>query len=145
MTAIQVPKHGKQPAPYESESWGWVGWIAFAAIAMMLIGFFHAIQGLVALLNPSYYQTTSHHLLVQANYTAWGWVLLVAGIVVAVAGFFVFSGAVWARAVGVVVAMLSAIINLGFLSSYPLWGLMIIALDVMVILALTVHGAEIEV
>ena len=60
------------------------------------------------------------------------------------AGVFVFAGQVWARTVGVIVALVSAVFNLGFLAAYPLWSLIMIALDVMVILALTVHGSDVK-
>ena len=54
------------------------------------------------------------------------------------------SRRVWARAVGVVVAVLSALLNLGFLAAYPVWALIMITLDVVVIMALTVHGSDIR-
>ncbi len=60
------------------------------------------------------------------------------------AGVFVFAGQIWARTVGVIVALVSAVFNLGFLAAYPLWSLIMIALDVMVILALTVHGSDVK-
>ena len=80
--------------------------------------------------------------MVNVNYTTWGWVHLLGGIIVAAAGFCVFTGQIWARTVGVILALLSAIVNVGFLAAYPVWSLMMIALDVVVILALTVHGSE---
>lgn len=118
----------------------WTGWIAFAGTIMVMLGIFHAIQGLVALFNSDYYLVGKSGLVVNVDYTAWGWVQLLAGIIVAIAGVCLFLGQLWARAVGVILAMISAIINVGFLSAYPLWSLMMIALDVTVILALTVHG-----
>ncbi len=69
---------------------------------------------------------------------------LLLGILVAVAGFFLFSGAVWARTVGVVLAVVSVVANFVWLPYYPpVWALVIIALDVFVIWALTVHGRDI--
>jgi hypothetical protein len=78
------------------------------------------------------------------DFTAWGWVHLVGGVVVILSGLGVFAGKVWARTVGVLIALCSALVNLAFLSAYPLWGLMMIALDVVVILALTVHGSDVK-
>jgi hypothetical protein len=60
------------------------------------------------------------------------------------AGVFVFTGKVWARTVGVLMALVSAVVNLGFLSAYPVWSVIMIALDVFVIMALTVHGSEVK-
>ena len=121
----------------------WTGWTAFAATMMVLLGSFHAIQGLVALFNSDYY-VNSNRLVIHVDYTAWGWVHLLAGLIVAAAGVCLFLGQLWARVVGVILAMISAIINVGFLTAVPIWSLMMIALDVTIILALTVHGSEMK-
>lgn len=134
---------GGRPRPSQGTS-GWVGWIAFAGIAMVLLGVFHIVQGLVALLDEKYFVVDSGRLVVSVGYTGWGWVHLVGGAIVLVAGFFVFAGQIWARTVGVVVAMLSAVVNMAFIAAYPVWSLAMITLDVVVILALTVHGSEIK-
>jgi hypothetical protein len=125
-------------------SGAWVGWIAFAGTMMIMLGGFHIIQGLVALFNDKYFLVGSSGLVLSLDFTTWGWIHLVAGVVVVVAGVCVFAGQVWARTVGVVVAMLSALLNLGFLAAYPVWALILIALDVVVIMALTVHGSDIK-
>ena len=131
--------------PDASDSYsGWVGWIGFAGVIMMMLGTFHAIQGLVALFNDEYYLVSSSGLVLSLDYTAWGWVHLIAGAVLVGAGLGVFGGQVWARAVGVTVAVISAIVNVAFLAAYPIWSLMMIALDVVLILALTVHGSEVK-
>ena len=78
----------------------------------------------------------------KADYTAWGWVHLIGGIVVVGAGIGLFAGEIWARALGVIVAMVSAVMNIGFLSAYPIWSTIMIAVDILVIWALTVHGGE---
>jgi hypothetical protein len=122
---------------------GWVGWVAFAGVMMTILGVFHIVQGLVALLKDEYLAPSSV-LLVDVGYTAWGWAHLVTGAVVLVAGFMVFAGQVWARAVGTVVAGVSAVGSLAFLTAYPVWSVLVIALDVVVIMALTVHGSEIK-
>jgi hypothetical protein len=70
------------------------------------------------------------------NTTTWGWIHLIIGIGVAVTGYFLLSGAVWARGVGIGVAALSAFTNFFFLPYYPLWALLLVAFDVWVIWAL---------
>jgi hypothetical protein len=122
----------------------WVGWIAFAGTIMAMLGTFHIFAGLVALFNDDYYLVGKSGLLVNVDFTAWGWVHVIGGIIVILAGVGVFAGQVWARTVGVVIALGSAVLNLAFLSAYPLWSLIMIALDVVVILALTVHGSDIK-
>ena len=129
---------------FEAPSTAWVGWIAFAGTIMVMLGGFHIIQGLVALFNDDYYLVAQSGLIVNVDFTTWGWIHLISGIVVMLAGFAVFTGQVWARTVGVVVALVSALLNLGFLAAYPIWSLMMIALDVFIIMALTVHGSEIK-
>jgi len=127
-----------------TEMTAWVGWIAFAGVIMVLVGTFHAIQGLVALFEDEYFLVATSRLVIHVDYTAWGWIHLVLGIVVALTGFALFTGRAWARALGVVIVMVSAVVNVGFLAAYPIWSALMIALDVLVIWALVVHGAELE-
>jgi hypothetical protein len=122
----------------------WVGWIMFAGVMMIMLGTFEAIAGLVALFNDDYYLVGSNRLAISADYTTWGWLHLLLGIVVAAAGLGVMVGQMWARVVGIMVALLSAVANIAFLAAYPIWSTIIITVDVLVIYALTVHGAETE-
>jgi hypothetical protein len=119
-----------------------VGVTVFAATLMIMIGFLHAMQGLVALVNDTFF-VVGEKWTFSFDVTTWGWVHLLLGILVVLAGIFVFSGAVWARTVGVLLAALSAVANFMWLPYYPIWALVIIALDVFVIWALTVHGRDI--
>ncbi len=79
----------------------------------------------------------------QFDVTTWGWIHLLFGILVALAGVFLLQGAVWARTIGVILAGFSALLNFIWLPYYPLWGIVVIALDVFVIWALTAHGRDI--
>ena len=123
---------------------GWVGWIGFAAIMMMMLGTFHAIEGLVALFQDEYFLVGKSGLTVDVDYTTWGWIHIVGGVIVVAAGVALLTGKMWARAVAVAVAMVSAIVNIGFLSAYPVWSTIMIAFDVLVIWAVTVHGSELK-
>jgi hypothetical protein len=122
----------------------WVGWIAFGGMMMILLGAFHAIQGLVALLREEYFLVDESGLVLNVDFTAWGWVHVVVGVVAVMAGIGVMRGQVWARVVGTMLAMVSALLNLAFLAAYPMWSVLTITLDVVVILALTVHGSEVR-
>jgi hypothetical protein len=126
------------------EQTAWVGWVVFGATMMVLLGLFHLIAGLVALLDASSLAVPHRDLVIDVGYAAWGWVHLAGGLVALVAGVGLLTGATWARVLGVVVAMLSAIVNLGFLAASPGWALIMIVLDVLVIYAVTVHGREIR-
>jgi hypothetical protein len=120
----------------------WAGWIMFASVMLILVGTFQAIAGLVALFNDDYYVVRPSGLVVSLDYTAWGWVHLVLGIVIAAAGLGLAVGQMWARVVGILVAMLSAIANIAFLAASPVWSTIMITIDILVIWALTVHGSE---
>lgn len=128
----------------EEEPTLWVGWIVFGSMMMIMLGTFHAIQGLVALFRDEYFLVGKNGLTIELDFTAWGWTHLVLGVVVAATGVAVLYGQMWARVTGVVIAMFSALVNLAFLAAYPLWSTMMIALDVLVIWALTVHGGEMK-
>ena len=135
---------GRSPGSMSRDASGWVGWIVFAAVIMLLVGTFHVIQGLVALFKDEYYVVGSSGLVLNVDYTAWGWIHIVGGVIAVAAGLALFRGKLWARIVGTVVASVSAVVSVGFLAAYPLWSVTVIALDVAVIMALTVHGAEIS-
>lgn len=123
---------------------GWVGMVVFAAVIMIMMGIFHAIAGLVALFRDEYYLVGKSGLVVHVDYTAWGWTYLIGGIIIGLAGLGLLAGQMWARVVGVVLAVLSAVLNMAFFSAYPWWSAIMITLDVLVIWALTVHGREIR-
>ena len=138
----RVSRGAGRRAPGEQTAW--VGWVVFGAALMVLLGLFHLIVGLVALLDPSSLAVPHRDLLVDTGYDAWGWAHLAGGLVALVAGVGLLTGATWARVLGVGVAMVSAIVNLGFLAASPGWALIMITLDVVVIFAVTVHGREIR-
>ncbi len=119
-----------------------VGITVFAGILMVMVGVFHAIQGLVALLNDEFF-VVGQEWTFKFDLTQWGWIHLLGGIVVALAGLALFTGAVWARTVGVAIVVVSAILNFMWLPFYPVWAILIIALDAVIIWALTVHGRDI--
>jgi hypothetical protein len=121
---------------------GAAGLTAFAAILMIMVGTFHAAQGLVAIVNDSFYVVGEEYVF-QFDVTTWGWIHMLLGILVAAAGFALFSGAVWARTVGVALAVLSSVANFLWIPYYPFWSLAIIALNVFIIWALTAHGRDI--
>jgi hypothetical protein len=125
-----------------NEPTGWVGWIVFAAIMMMTVGALHVFEGIVALFKDTYYVVTKSGLVVSADYTAWGWVHIIGGVIVAAAGAGLLTGKMWARVLGIVVAAGSLLVNFAFMAAYPVWSITLIAIDVMVIFALTAHGKE---
>ena len=124
-------------------SWA-VGWAGFAGIMLIILGVLNSIQGLTALINSEFYVITQEWIF-EFNVTTWGWIHLIGGIIVVLAGVGIFSGNVLARTVGVIVAGLSVIWNFAWLPYYPVWSIILIAVGVSVIWALTAHGRDITV
>jgi hypothetical protein len=123
---------------------GWTGWVVFAGVIMVMIGALHGITGLVALFDDGYYVVRPSGLVLNVDYTGWGWAHLLGGIIIFAAGCGVIAGQTWARAVGVVLAVVSVVGNMLFFAAYPFWSLILITLDVIVIYALIVHGRELK-
>jgi hypothetical protein len=133
---------GSRAAPGTS---GWaVGFILFAAIMMIMVGVFQALQGLIAIFENEFYVATRNYLF-QFDATTWGWIHLLLGLLVAFAGYGLLSGRTWARVVAITLAVLSAIANFLFIPYYPFWSLLIIAVDVFVIWAIAAHGRDVAV
>ncbi len=140
----QSSARGRQEASRSPQPTGWVGWIAFAGTMMMLLGSFHAIAGFVGLFQDEYFLVGPNDLVVNVDYTTWGWVHLITGIIVASAGAALLAGQMWARIVAVLCAFGSALINIAFLSAYPIWSVIMITIDILVIWAVMVHGREVR-
>ncbi|HUA12981.1 MAG TPA: hypothetical protein VL989_00555 [Candidatus Sulfotelmatobacter sp.] len=120
---------------------GWVGWIYFASFMLMVIGVLQAIAGLTGIFKGGFYVVTQSHLLV-FDYRTWGWISLVLGIIIFMAGYELLKGSVWARVIAIILACLSIIANVAFINAYPIWSVIIIVIDVIVIYSLFVHGDE---
>lgn len=117
------------------------GWVTFAGYLMIVAGFFQSIAGLVAIFKPSLYIAASNHLLV-LDYTQWGWIHFITGIILLLAAGSLFTGRLWARVIAIMFATISAVLNFGFIWAYPVWSIMIIVLDVLVIYGVAMHGGE---
>ncbi|HEX6486151.1 MAG TPA: hypothetical protein VF012_05535 [Nocardioidaceae bacterium] len=132
----------RAPAPTDRSATDAYGGVVFAAMLMILAGTFQAVQGLVALVNDDFYVTGEEYIF-RFDLTTWGWVHLVLGVIVGLAGAALLRGAVWARIVAVVLAGLSILANFLWIPHYPVWSLTVIAFDVFVIWALVVHGRDV--
>ena len=141
----------ERQSTYQERSGAAVGWITFAAVMLIMIGIFHSIAGLAGIIENEFYsavpaagtEASGDVYFLEFDATTWGWIHLIGGIIVLLAGFALFSGAVWARTVGVIVAVISAIANFAWLPYYPVWSITMIAIAVTVIWALTAHGRDI--
>lgn len=118
------------------------GWSTFAGVVLIMVGFFQGIAGLAAIVNDEFY-VVGQEWIFKFDATTWGWIHLVLGIVLLASGFGIFSGNVLARTVGVLVAVVSGIVAFAWLPWYPVWAILIVALDLAIIWALTVHGRDV--
>ena len=125
-------------------STSWAGWHGFAAVLLFVVGVFNIVNGLVAVAKDEIVLASGPQVTVLLDVTAWGWVHVVLGIVIAVAGVAIFLGQTWGRLVGVLVVALNMVTQVMNVPAYPVWSLLVIALDVVIIWALTVHGDAME-
>jgi hypothetical protein len=130
---------GREPPPSGLAT----GFIVFAGVMMIVAGGFQTLAGLVALFEDEFYVRTPNYLL-EFDATTWGWIHLLLGLLVLFAGLAVLKGQVWGRTIGVILAVLSLFANFAFIPYYPFWSMLIIAVDIFVIWALTAHGRDIN-
>lgn len=118
-----------------------MGYATFAGVILVIAGVFQTIAGLVGIFEDEFY-VVGDEWIFEFDATTWGWIHLLVGLVLVASGIGIFSGNVLARTVGVIVAGLSAIANFMWLPYYPVWSIVIIALNVAIIWALTAHGRD---
>jgi hypothetical protein len=119
------------------------GWIGFAGMLLLIVGSIDFFQGLIALFEDEYFVVTASGFLA-VDLTAWGWIMLIWGVLLVLAGLGLLGGQGWARWFAIVVVSLNFIAQLGFLgnSQYPLWSLTVVALNIIVLYALTARWSE---
>lgn len=122
---------------------GWVGWIWFAGMMIIMSGLFNLISGIYALIDDQLYVPTQNGLLL-FDLTGWGWVHLILGVLLVLTGIALSVGQGWARLAAVILVMLNALTQLTWIAVNPWWSLVVIAVDVLVLYALIVHGKEAE-
>lgn len=126
------------------ETTGWVGWAYFAAALLLVVGGMQVINGFVAIFDQNFYVATANGL-IAFNYTGWGWIHLILGIVALATGLGIFSGATWARIVGVIITAFVMLDNIASINAYPLWSIIALIMGGFIIYALTLHGDELAV
>jgi hypothetical protein len=114
------------------------GWIGFAGILLILVGFFNVIGGIAAIGSSDYLVNE----LLFANMDAWGWFFLIWGVIQIFAGFAVLGGAAWAAIVGIVTAFFNVIAQLSWAHTNPVWAVCAMVIDVLIIYGLIVYGGR---
>jgi len=118
---------------------GGSSWSTFAGVFLAIAGLFNAIDGIVALVNREYFNEAG---LVYQNLAAWGWTLLMVGVVQLIVGYLVIGRSTWARWLGLVLAVLSMVVAFLALGMYPWWAIIIIVIDGMVVYGLTARWEQ---
>jgi hypothetical protein len=128
----------------DGNSGAWSGWIAFAGLLMIVIGSLDFFAGLVAVINDRYYTITRDQMVLIHDVSHWGWVTLIWGIIIVLAGFGLLAGSGWARWFTIVVGVITFFVNLGWVGNtrYPLWTLTVLVLNGIVLYALMVHWSD---
>ncbi|GII97318.1 DUF7144 family membrane protein [Sinosporangium siamense] len=120
------------------------GGTLFAATVLVVLGIWSFFVGLAAILTSQFFVVLPNYVYAFST-TSWGWIHLVVGILLVIVGICLFMGQTWARVAGVILASISAVLNFLFMPYYPLWSIVLIAVDIFVIWALlTVRREEIS-
>ncbi|WP_436533110.1 DUF7144 family membrane protein [Actinoplanes sp. HUAS TT8] len=126
-----------------SRATGWVAWVLFGGILLVLLGALHLSLGLVALLRPEFLAGDRADQLTDLSPAALGWLHLVVGVVALIAGPALIRGLDWARAVATGLAVLAALVNFVFLGVYPIWSVIGIVLSGLIAWSVVAHGGEV--
>ena len=118
----------------------WSGWIGFAGIVIIIVGAMDVLQGLMAIFEDDYVVATQKGLAI-VDVTAWGWATLIWGGILILAALGLLGGAGWARWLAIIGVTVNAVQQVAFLANYPqaypLWNILIVALNIVVLYALT--------
>jgi hypothetical protein len=133
-------------ATRQQVSAAWTGWVGFTVVMLCLIGAVSFFEGLIAIVRDEYYVVAGKQVIL-FDLTTWGWIMLFWGIVLFLAGLGLAAGSAWARWFAVAAVSLNLLGQLGFLGNtqYPLWSLVVIAIEVAIIYALTARWSEVKI
>lgn len=122
---------------------GWVGWIYFAGLMLTISGGMQVISGLVGIFSEEFFVVAENQL-VLLDYSAWGWLNLVIGLLVFAVGVALIGGQTWARVAALMLTVVAALSHISFMNAYPLWGVIALIVDGLIIYALVAHGDEVR-
>ena len=121
------------------------GWKLFAGLMILVVGTINVFDGIVGLTQQNYIkQFTNGQLPITNNIKTWSWVVLIIGVVMILAGLLIFSGNMFGRVVGVLVASLNLLVQLAYLNHNPFWSFTMILIDLLVIYGLVAHGGRLD-
>ena len=120
-----------------------VGWAAFAGLTMCMLGIWWIIVGFSALFGDGGFFVATGEWAFKLSAPTWGWIHVLLGVITLFAGYGVFAGAPWARAIGVILSVVAGVVAFAWMPWFPVWAAMLIAISVTVVWALTIHGRDI--
>jgi hypothetical protein len=124
-------------------SGAWAGFIVFAGTMLLVIGMVNVFEGLIALFDDERVVMTRNNLVI-VDLTGWGWTLLISGLLMIAAGVGLLAAQTWARITAIVIVSLHLLTQVAWLGAYPAWSLLMIALDTVVLFALTARWADVR-
>lgn len=119
----------------------WFGVVAFAASMMMVVGTFNVIYGFAAVFDDDIF-VSGEEATLAFDLTFWGWAHVVFGVVLFVVGIGLVQGAAWAVLPAVILVMTNMVTQMFLLPAFPLWSILVIALDAVVLWAIVARGDE---
>lgn len=119
----------------------WVGWAYFASVMTLVLGALQGVAGLTGIFKNTFYGVSENALLA-FNYRTWGWIDLVLGILLILVSLELLRGGAWSRVLGVFLGILTFVASAAFINAFPLWSVIVMIVDVMVIYSLTVRKAS---
>jgi len=145
------PVTGRSSADYpsaytgvtRSDSTGWVAWLLFAAVMLVMLGAFQATLGLVALFHNGFFLVHRNGEVIKLNYTTWGWIHLVLALIALATGIGLMLGQGWARISGIVLCVLNVVVMFAFFPAYPLLAVLLLVFSIITMYAIIVHGREV--
>jgi hypothetical protein len=123
---------------------GWTGWVIFAGVILLISGIFSIVQGIVAVVGPNSYYVITEGSLFLFDVAGWGWWNIIIGVLLSLTAVALMAGQTWARIVAVILVIISAIGQLLLIPAQPWWSIIVIAIEILVIYALIVHGRELR-
>jgi hypothetical protein len=123
---------------------GWTGWVIFAGVILLISGIFSIVQGIVAVVGPNSYYVITEGSLFLFDVAGWGWWNIIIGVLLSLTAVALMAGQTWARVVAVILVIISAIGQLLLIPAQPWWSIIVIAIEILVIYALIVHGRELR-
>jgi hypothetical protein len=123
---------------------GWTGWVIFAGVILLISGIFSIVQGIVAVVGPNSYYVVTEGSLFLFDVAGWGWWNIIIGVLLSLTAVALMAGQTWARVVAVILVIISAIGQLLLIPAQPWWSIIVIAIEILVIYALIVHGRELR-